>query len=430
MDNIYVDLINGEIPAIPFATGKIFHFDLNIDKTKIPADQETPATDDNIDEKIASDNFITPSEYYNKNSEGTHGSAEKDKQGYYNANGTNTNIEIKWFWLEELKNWCTYTVSTNGHQALNIFTLSVWNGKNGWISISNETITKDPYSLTQDLFGIHKLQEPFLLDARGYYLSNNTFIQGTDKHVYTKLEPGKNDITQLRGLAQNTYSNNDGTTNVVSLLPYRLHHIRGFRLQKNTKYTINDQNNFQTIRWNTLYNPIVEEKTIKEYLGAYAQTNARYPVSTGIPTVWRLPSGDIFLATTFFWNADNGNAYYFAKDKGGPFRKKFYKTGNTPEFRMMGDNDFTAAAWLNSLCANYFGSGDNKTIENDWLREKPQATNDDTDYSVDYTNMLVTTKIFEQHNINKENSMKCSFVVHRPNVTTEEVQTIDYAKKW
>ena len=94
MDNIYVDLINGEIPAIPFATRKIFHFDLNIDKTKIPANQETPATDDNIDEKIASDNFITPSEYYNKNSEGTHGSAEKDKQGYYNANGTNTNIEI------------------------------------------------------------------------------------------------------------------------------------------------------------------------------------------------------------------------------------------------------------------------------------------------------------------------------------------------
>ena len=429
MANIYVDLINNETPSTPFAAGKIFVDDSTIDKTKIQADQETTDTNDNIDKKLASDNFITPTEYYNKNSEGTQGSAEKDKQGYYNTNGTNTNIEIKWFWLEELKNWCTYTVSTNGHNALNIFTLSVWNGKNGWISISNETMTDDPFSRTQDLFGIHKLQEPFLLDARGYYLSNSTFIPGTDKHVYTKLEPGKNDITQLRGLAQNVDLNN-GVTEVKSLLPYRLHHIRGFRLQKNTKYTINDQNNFQTIRWNTLYNPIVEEKTIMEFLGAYAQTNARYPVSTGIPTVWRLPSGDIFLATTFFWNADNGNAYFFAKDEGGLFRKKFYKTGNTPEFRMMGDNDFTAAAWLNLLCANYFGSGDNKTIENDWLREKPPATNDNTDYSVDYSNMLVTTKIFEQHNINKENSMKCSFVVHRPNVTTEEVQTIDYAKKW
>ena len=429
MANIYVDLINNETPSTPFAAGKIFVDDSTIDKTKIQADQETTDTNDNIDKRLASDNFITPTAYYNKNSEGTQGSAEKDKQGYYNTNGTNTNIEIKWFWLEELKNWCTYTVSTNGHNALNIFTLSVWNGKNGWISISNETMTDDPFSRTQDLFGIHKLQEPFLLDARGYYLSNSTFIPGTDKHVYTKLEPGKNDITQLRGLAQNVDLNN-GVTEVKSLLPYRLHHIRGFRLQKNTKYTINDQNNFQTIRWNTLYNPIVEEKTIMEFLGAYAQTNARYPVSTGIPTVWRLPSGDIFLATTFFWNADNGNAYFFAKDEGGLFRKKFYKTGNTPEFRMMGDNDFTAAAWLNSLCANYFGSGDNKTIENDWLREKPPATNDNTDYSVDYSNMLITTKIFEQHNINKENSMKCSFVVHRPNVTTEEVQTIDYAKKW
>ena len=95
MANIYVDLINGEIPAIPFATGKIFDTEPNIDKTKIPVDTETTDTNDNIDEKIASDNFITPTEYYNKNSEGTQGSAEKDKQGYYNANGTNTNIEIK-----------------------------------------------------------------------------------------------------------------------------------------------------------------------------------------------------------------------------------------------------------------------------------------------------------------------------------------------
>lgn len=112
MANIYVDLINNETPSTPFAAGKIFVDDSTIDKTKIQADQETTDTNDNIDKKLASDNFITPAEYYNKNSEGTHGSAEKDKQGYYNANGTNTNIEIKWFWLEELKNWCTYTVST------------------------------------------------------------------------------------------------------------------------------------------------------------------------------------------------------------------------------------------------------------------------------------------------------------------------------
>lgn len=425
MANIYVDLKNGEIPAIPFATGKIFDANSPIDKTKIPIDPKTTDTNDNIDEKIASDKFITPAEYYNKISDGTHGSVEKDKQGYYNANGTNTNIEIKWFWLEELKNWCTYMVSTNGHEALNIFTLSVWNGKNGWISIANRTMTGDPYSITQDLFCIRKFQEPFLLDARGYYLSNYTFIHGTDIHVYEKLYSGKNDITQIRGLVQNVYQDH-----VESLLPFRLQHIMGFRLQKNTKYTINDQNNFQTIRWNTLYNPFTTENVIGTYLGAYAQTNVRYPVSTGIPTVWRLPSGDIFLATTFYWNADNGNAYYFAKDEGGLFRKRFYKTGDTPEFRMMGDNDFTAASWINSLCANYFGSGNNKTIENDWLREKPPATNDASDYSIDYTNMLDSTKSFEQHNINKENSMKCTFTVHRPNVTTEESQTPDYAKKW
>ena len=56
MANIYVDLKNGEIPAIPFATGKIFDANSPIDKSKIPIDPETTDTNDNIDEKIASDN--------------------------------------------------------------------------------------------------------------------------------------------------------------------------------------------------------------------------------------------------------------------------------------------------------------------------------------------------------------------------------------
>ena len=52
MTNIYVDLINGETTSKPFATGKIFDTEPNIDKTKIPVDTETTDTNDNIDEKF------------------------------------------------------------------------------------------------------------------------------------------------------------------------------------------------------------------------------------------------------------------------------------------------------------------------------------------------------------------------------------------
>ena len=427
-NKVYVDLKNGGYPSVQYtyANEKVFELNPPITVEQIPTDSVDNQETKDIDEKLASNSFITPSEYYNKISDGTHGNADKNKQGYYNDNGTNDNIEIKWFWLEELKNWCTYLVYTNGNQSTNMFTLNAWNGKNGWISIANLTIRYDPFSFSQDLFGIHEYEEDFLTKAKGEYISNYTFDpDNPGHHKYVPAGTGKNLIVQGRGVLQSTHQ-----AWTESMTPHRLQHITGIRLQKSIKYSINDQNNFQTIRWNTLYTPIDDNKLVGQYLGAYAQTNVRFPISTGIPTVWRLPSGDIFLASTFYWNADIGDAYYYSKNADGQFRKHWYKSGNMPSYKMMGDNDFAAAAWLNSLCANYFGSGNNKTIENDWLREKPPGTNDASDYSIDYTNMLDSTKSFEQHNINKENSMKCTFTVHRPNVTTEESQTSDYAKKW
>ena len=96
---------------------------------------------------------------------------------------------------------------------------------------------------------------------------------------------------------------------------------------------------------------------------------------------------------------------------------------------ILGNDDYEGASWLNSICANFFGTGNDKTIANDWLHESKINT-DISEYSVSYDNMLDSSKVFEQHNINKENSLKCSFTVNRPVVTTEEITTSDYAKKW
>jgi hypothetical protein len=88
--------------------------------------------------------------------------------------------------------------------------------------------------------------------------------------------------------------------------------------------------------------------------------------------------------------------------------------------------------WLNDRCAKFFGNGNNKTIEYDWLQEY-NTTVDKSEYSNSSgkpSSMLNSELVFEQHNINKENSLRCGFKINRPVVTTTERNEQEYAKKW
>ena len=84
--------------------------------------------------------------------------------------------------------------------------------------------------------------------------------------------------------------------------------------------------------------------------------------------------------------------------------------------------------FVNNKCFESFGDGNTKTITNDWLREY-KNTNIVSSPS-DYNNMLDSRLMFEQVNSNDTNTMKCSFKVNRPIVTTDEQETTDYIKKW
>jgi hypothetical protein len=213
--------------------------------------------------------------------------------------------------------------------------------------------------------------------------------------------------------------------------------IYGLRLQKNVDYTINDASSFQTMRWSS----IACHGSI-DSLGKYAQTNARFPVSTGAPPVWRLPTGEIFLATNFIWRGDNGAPYFYIKDGELGFRKHYDKDmlGNGDDkapphvamWKMMGNNKAKAEQWINTICKRFFGDGIEKSIEKDWLRYDDEIiTKDKLNYvNSNYMNMLDSSKTFEQNNINKQNMLKCGFKVNRPVVTTEESKTGDYVGKW
>lgn len=417
---IYVDLNNEKTPTTRQALNKYYSGDVPGTEEVIPSSDTT----ETIDDIIAKNNFITPAEYYSTQSTGTHGSTDRSKEGYYNITGGSNNVKVNWFWCEDIKNWCSYIVFSNfAENGINHFILQVWNGKDGWISIPNLYLAGDPIAKTQDKYGIADIQEYFLAKARNGLTSFEDNVNGFNKNV----------IVQARGMAQDVNFTADNSAVNITCKPYnRLHHVVGLRLQKSVKYSINDSNNFQTIRWNSVYAPLPEAQMNK--IGNFAQGNFRVPITKGVPPVWRLPTGEVCLASYFQYNSDGGSGYVYLKTGEGELFKK-YPLGNTKsqQFlacnKILGNDDYEGASWLNSICANFFGTGNDKTIANDWLHESKINT-DISEYSVSYDNMLDSSKVFEQHNINKENSLKCSFTVNRPVVTTEEITTSDYAKKW
>ena len=254
--------------------------------------------------------------------------------------------------------------------------------------------------------------------------------------------------------------------------------VHAFRLQRSIKYSINEEGTFQTKRWNSIpvkyiqlyptgiphymyYNKNITDK-IKNYADyyleytdavprtnylAYAESNFRIGISTGAPCIWRLPTGEIALCTKFSYKGDSGVPYAYRKDDTGKYLKKIKSAYKEPtptidyiykyEYlaevscnAMLGEDAGAAAKWLNDFCASYFGTGSDKTIEHDWLNTRPRTTAVNEYSNTNTISFLDTNKTFEQHNINKENSLKCSFTINRPVVTTEEKNSSDYIKKW
>ena len=349
---------------------------------------------------ILKNDFITPSEYYSNKVKIS--STDGTKEGYMvvhaNSNANVSDDDITWFWCDDIKNWCTYKVIIGGPSD-NIVYLYVWNGKNGWISLANITIENDTYSKSQDYYGIRKYQEPIL-----------------EKII------ARNDLLNMtRSWCQ--YLDGNGLTDIG---PMQV--IHGIRLYNYDKYTINDTNDFQTVRWQT-----VPGETGNGEIENYAQSNIRQGITTGIPCVYRLPSNEIMLATTIMYRGDSGLGYHFVSDGNG-FRKEYNSlvdgTGNISVNGMLGTDPAAAERWINSVCAKFFGTGNDKTIEDDWLNDFVAPSDMNSYIRANYTDMLDSSKTFEQTNINKANDLKCGFTLNRPVITTVDREEPDYAEKW
>lgn len=411
--------------SIGKTTGAVYRYESERTDTKY--EEERSQSDEvvketTLDDRIKNENFITPLEYFSKNSSG---GSVTDTDGFYNLKDKNTHFNsynVSWFWVEEFKNWCAYFVNMTTHSSINIFHLYVWNGKDGWM-IFDDT----PYA---------------------YFGGGDRYKIGTYQYKVLKQISANNKIARIRGHMQSVHTEKSGNKYVPQETPENfcsydqsaianyfdqlayMENISGYRLQKNKDYTINMDGTFQTIRWSKL--PFLFKT---EDFSRFAQTNARFAVPTGAPPIWRLPTGEVFLATVLEWGGDNGNPYYYKKDTAG-FRKQYTKslmgTDSVVEWNMMGPDNIKVAKWINEICRQFFGAGDNKTIDKDWLRLDSDliTVNDNETFGNKSVSLLDSNKIAEQHNINKVNSFKCGFTVNRPVVTSDEIKPEDYAKQW
>ncbi len=397
---------------------KQFKFgNINTDEVDTTDSESSSSEDKKTDkEKLLDEGgWMTPQEYYSNmstTSSDTQGSADSEGEIMYGSSSS----KVDYFWVEDLKNWARYTVSFE-EDCKNIFELNVWNGKNGWIPVIPAST---PYNLEHIFIILPSL------DTYGIGNLQNKFFE-TNKIDY---------IIQYRGITQeildipdaslhSEYDNKNAFMQVVN----------GIRLKKHFKYGINDSAKFQTIAYGTSYY-FGDQDAIWEH---FAQSNFRSSVLIGCPPVWRSPTGEIILCTKLEWNSDPGHSYYYkvranSKDKG--FKKYYnaYYCSNRSAYlkQIMKNDTIESANRLNSKCRDFFGSGNDKTIEYDWLQEY-NRTVDKSEYSSGSGkagSMLNSELLFEQHNINKENSLKCSFRINRPVITTTERPAPEYAKKW
>lgn len=218
--------------------------------------------------------------------------------------------------------------------------------------------------------------------------------------------------------------------------------VKGFKLQKVVNYCINTNVDFQTYRY-------ILSQSMSNYATAkyFENTEHRTVSYTGVPPIWRLPTGEVFLSTNFECNTDVGMTYYRCRPSREPKAYKvrplitegeYESSSSTTERNSVELTSFVSSIYadnitqfeteINNKIGEYFGTGKDKTIKKDWLREYSitKVINTETDY----INMLDSNLVFEQVNSNDNADLKCTLKVNRPNIVTDEYEPVEYVKKW
>lgn len=159
---------------------------------------------------------------------------------------------------------------------------------------------------------------------------------------------------------------------------------------------------------------------------SWRKSQGREGLTTGIPTIERLPSGELMLSTALAWGGCKhimGNVY----NDNNPDDGSIY--GNKGE------------EFVNSMCRVIFGDGTDKTIDDDWLKVDSGAEEDSKSNSSSiHDNVLLEAGyifeqkpfIFEQDAaINTSDTFCIEITTNRPIIDTgATAENEDVAKKW
>ena len=338
-----------------------------------PADEDAEELLDSMTKEAG---WQTPNDFYSKNVNTS--LVDTGSLGYVRASSTVDPIKNNWFWIDEIKNWGIWLRTSDTF--LNLY---VWNGRNGWDKL-------------EDIMSIWMKNDLQTL-KRVYFYNPDVFTLGPSNvsfSTYCSREKNKSPAW----MSENVW---------LSIV-----------LKRDTNMSTYDTDSFQNIHTaSILYNGqqgvvIPGNKTWKtqEPIGELKKEYGSIMLPTvGCPCIIRNTNGQL-------------NLMY-----------KFKIDGNYD----MGDNNTTdiyfqdeGITYLNSVCKVYFGTGDDKTINN-WKRFN---LSDNSEEQVDRLYTGTEESLYGVPPVVSSQAdtinMKMSMTAPRPNISTKSLANDDYILRW
>ena len=392
MLDIFHDVIlNGSVKNISGSlTGTTEFHDLTV-----PFDDIETALESGID-------FLTPNEFYSSTNFNTIEGSSK-----HTVNKVNNEIP-KWFWIDDFCNWCRFIEIPTGN-GFTLF-LAVWDGRGNFINCQNILMAQNNF--------ITNIHNSLLIDK----LMNNItreIIQNITNLSFGNII-GHYFVDPIKYTLQTIFNDKETFTKY------------GLKLDHEPKCLIHDSD-FSILRPNKTHSVMsmsdvtreyeadgwfwIDETRSGQYLGLNPEPgndNKYNIIIDGCPAVMRLSNGEFFLSTFLqFRNILNGTSFEFN------FKNtKYTYDGNNENF-------------FNAFCQNVFGKGDEKTINNDWL--KPKKTDNSRENITDIKTASDITLNTNQNSVigtvkNTDFSIKVS--TNNSYINSDEIDVNSVLRKW
>lgn len=390
-----------------------------------------------IEEELDKDEYITPNDFYYNNK-----TAKEDSKITADDSGTtlfqtNLNAEIikdekpKWFWIESLKNWCSFLYTDKY-----TIELGLWNGKSEFVPFRQLCKDAGICSYLSDSFipfykeGENNINNRTYKEANDYFTSNylynlnniyfgpyNAYMYITEKKYYYVIRgSGITHGGGLHGAIGNgkveKYALNDTgkPSNISNLIHYladeekiniddsnsSLYLFSSLILPHDSKFSNNEESTFQNVRISRT----------QFFTRDQTKNNINFIVSTGNPMIFRTNDGNLGI-------------YYY-----------FYVPGHLNKYEIIKKDNLN---FLNETCEKFFGSGNDKTIKDDWKRFNKRI-----DESEEFPSDIFSFKeetLYDADKINSSianvsNVFKMELKTNKINIKTDKNKGQSFVDRW